>query len=130
MAASRLLTLYYAATAVFLVLDYAFDINLRAAALDPWPGLRAAWYAALFACLGLVTWRPAWATAIGAVESLLTLVGLILGMALRTLVPDDAMLESGRGLLTPAELVNFLIAGSVGYYAWQRNMTSLFGPRG
>ena len=129
MSASRLLTLYYAATAVFLVLDYAFGINVRVAALQPWPGLRAAYYGVLFACLGLVVWRPAWATAVGAVESLTTLVGLILGTALRTMLPGDDVLESGRGFASVPELVNFVVAGSIAYFSWHRSMTALFGPK-
>ena len=34
----------------------------------------------------------------------------------------------GAGFVSVAELVNFVIAGSVAWYAWHRGMTQLFGP--
>ena len=124
----RLLVLYYAATVIFLVLDYAFDVNVRVAALDAYPGLRASYYLVIFGCLGLMLWRPAWTTAIGVVESLATLIALIMNMALRSMVVSEHMLESGTGFVTMPEIVNFLISGFVAYFSWHRGMTRLFGP--
>ena len=124
----RLLVLYYAATIVFLVLDYGFNVNLRIAALDAFPGLRGGYYLVIFACLGLMLWRPAWATAIGVVESTVTLAALIINMWLRsvglTFVVDDTVATP----VTVAEIFNFLLSGSIAYYAWNRGMHELFGP--
>lgn len=125
---SRLLTLYYAATAAFLLLDFAFGVNVRVAALEDLPGLRIGYYGLLFACLGLVVWRPAWSATVGALESLTTLVMLILATGVRTLVPADVLLESGDRAVTIAEVVNFMISGSIAYFSWQRSMLRLFGP--
>ena len=125
----RLLILYYAATVVFLILDYGFNVNIRVAALDQVPVLRGGYYLVIFACLGLMLWRPAWATLIGVFESLATLVSLIMSMALRSMIVTTEMLETGAGFVTPAEVLNFMISGSVAYYAWDRGMKSLFGPR-
>ena len=58
----RVLQLYYAATIVFLVLDYGFGVNVRIAGLQGFPALKAGYYLVIFACLGLVLWRPAWST--------------------------------------------------------------------
>ena len=124
----RLLVLYYAATIVFLVLDYGFDLNLRVAALEAYPGWRAGYYGVIFGCFGLMLWRPAWATVIGVVESLTTLVALIMNMALRSMVVTEHMLETGTGFVTIPEIANFLISGSVAYFSWHRGMTQLFGP--
>ena len=124
----RLLVLYYAATIIFLVLDYGFSVNVRVAALEAFPGLRAGYYLVIFGCLGLMLWRPAWSTAIGVIESLATLVALIINMALRSMVITDHMLETGTGFITTAEIVNFVISGSVAYFSWHRGMTRLFGP--
>ena len=125
----RLLKLYYAATVVFLALDYGFGVNIRLAALDAFPGLRGAYYLVIFACLGLMLWRPAWATVIGVVESTVTLAALIINLWLRTMgfTYDD----SGTGVapVTGAEIFNFLLSGSVAYYAWNRGMQHLFGPQ-
>ena len=125
----RLLVLYYAATVIFLVLDYGFSVNVRIAALEAFPGLRAAYYLAIFACLGLMLWRPAWASAIGVVESTLTLALLIINMWLQIMgfsYSDDGLTAAPVGV---AEIINFLLSGSVAYYAWNRGMQQLFGPR-
>jgi hypothetical protein len=113
---------YYLATVGFLLLDLLFNINVRVAFLDSNPVLRAVFYAILFTCGALILWRPSWAVVIAAVESLVTLVALILGMGVRTMVPGDAPLETGAGLVTIPEIVNFLIAGSIAYYSWQKGL--------
>ena len=123
----RVLQAYYAATIVFLMLDYAFGINVRVAALESFPELRAGYYLVIFGCLGLMIWRPAWSTAVGVVESLATLIALIFGVALRSMLVSEQMLETGTGFVSTAELLNFLISGSVAWFAWQRGMRQLFG---
>ena len=124
----RVMQAYYAATIVFLMLDYGFGVNVRVAGLQGFPDLKAGYYLVIFGCLGLTLWRPAWSTAIGVVESLATLVTLIFSVALRSMLAPRAI-ETGAGLVGMAEIVNFLIAGSIAWYAWQRGMTKLFGPR-
>jgi hypothetical protein len=57
-ARTRLLRLYYAATAIFILLDYFLDINVRLAALDQAPFWRVAYYVFCFVCLALMIWRP------------------------------------------------------------------------
>ena len=42
MTAERVLPWYYAASIVFLLLDYGAGINLRVAFLEPWPVARGA----------------------------------------------------------------------------------------
>jgi hypothetical protein len=126
---NRVLQAYYAATVVFLLLDYGLGLNLRIAALDGFPGLKAGYYLVIFACLGLMLWRPAWSTAIGVIESLATLITLIFSIALRSMLPGPQMLEIGEGFVGMTEIVNFVVCGSIAWYAWQRGMTHLFGPR-
>jgi hypothetical protein len=123
----RLLVFYYVATVVFLMLDYGFSVNVRVAALEAYPNLRAGYYLVILACLGVMLWRPSWATAIGVVESLATLIALIMNMALRSMIVTDQMLETGIGFVTTAEIVNFVISGSIAWFSWQRGMTALFG---
>ena len=116
---------YYLATIVFLLLDVVFDINVRIAFLENTPTLRALYYAAIFACMTLMLWRPAWTILIGAVESLVSLVALILNMGMRTMLVTDAMLEGGTGLITMPEITNFMITGSIAYVAFMRGMNDL-----
>lgn len=123
----KMLLGYYAATVVFLLLDYVAGINVRVAFLETAPALRAGFYGILFVCLALILWRPQWADVIGTVESLVTLIALIINMAMRSMVVTDAMLDTGTGFVTIAEIFNFLISGSVAYFVWARGMQSVFG---
>jgi hypothetical protein len=126
----RILQAYYAATIVFLMLDYGGGLNVRVAGLEGFPQLKAGYYLVIFGCLGLTLWRPAWSTAVGVIESLATMVTLIFSVALRSMIPTGQMLETGAGFPGVPELVNFLVAGGIAWYAWQRGMTELFGrPR-
>jgi len=61
-AAAKLLNYYYAATIVFVLLDYLLHINIRVAFLQDWPAWRAFYYIFCFACFGLMMWRPGWST--------------------------------------------------------------------
>ena len=125
MSTHRILSVYYAATLLFLLLDYAGGINLRVAFLDGYPGPKAGYYAV---CCGLflaTLWRPAWSVAIATLESLVVLIGLIVSTALRVLVVTDTMLETGAGFVTLPQLVNFVISGTIAYAAWIRGSHEL-----
>lgn len=128
--ARKILIVYYAATAIFVSLDYGFGFNVRAAFLENAPGLRVGFYLVLFACFALVVWRPQWATLIGTVESLATLIALIINMALRSMVVTDAMLESGTGFVTMPEIVNFMIAGGAAYVSYIQGFKRLTNRSG
>lgn len=121
----RALQAYYTATAGFVLADWLLGLNLRVSFLDAEPAWRAAWYLLCLACLAAMLWRPAWAPLLTLVESAATLVALILTTGLRVLVVTDAMIETGRGVVTPAELVNFAIAGGAGWFALHSRMQAL-----
>ena len=125
----NILVVYYAATALFVSLDYGFGINVRVAFLETAPGLRVVFYLVLFACFAATIWRPAWTPLIGAVESLVTLAGLIINLALRSMVITDQMLETGQGFVTMPEILNFLIAGAAAYYSYTFGVRALFAKR-
>jgi hypothetical protein len=122
---SNILIIYYAATAVFLTLDFGFGINLRAAFLENTPDLRMGYYLLLFGCFGLMLWRPNWSVVIGVVESLATIIALILNMALRSIVVTDEMLETGAGFVTMPEIVNFIIVGGAAYVSYVQGAKAL-----
>ena len=119
--------IYYLGTVVFLLLDVVLNINVRIAFLDNSPALRAAYYAAIFACMALILWRPGWTVIVTAVESLVSLVALILHMGMRTMLVTDAMVEGGVGFVTVPEIFNFVIIGSFAYLAFTRSMNQLQG---
>ena len=121
----RILPWYYAATVLFMLLDYGFGVNVRIAFLEPFPAARMGYYLVCFACLALILWRPTWSTLIGTVESLVTLVALILSMALRVMIPNDAIFEQSVGFVGYQEILNFLIAGLVAYSSWTTGLKRL-----
>lgn len=127
MSAIRILPWYYAGTIVFLLLDFGMGVNVRVAFLESLPLARMAYYGICLTCLGLMIWRPAWTTLIGTFESLVTLVALIFSMAIRVVVPNDAIFEENAAIVTGQEVVNFVIAGSVAYFAWVQGMKELSG---
>lgn len=122
---NRPLTLYYAATALFLLLDYVFGLNVRVAFLETLPAARAGYYLLCFICLALMLWRPAWAVFIGAFESLIVVVALTFGMAMRVMVPTVQMIESGMGVVTIEEVLNYMISGGIAYLAWVRGLNAI-----
>lgn len=128
--ARKILVLYYAATALFVSLDYGFGVNVRVAFLDATPGIRAMYYVVCFGCLALMTWRPAWTTIVGTVESLVTLVALIVNMGMRAMLVTDAMLETGTGFITMEEVLNFMIAGGAAYAAYMQGLRSIASRSG
>lgn len=122
---SKILIAYYAATALFLVLDFAFGFNVRLAFLEALPAARIAYYGVCFACMALMIWRPAWTVLISAFESLVTLAALIIGTGMRVLLVSDRVLETGSGYVTLQEITNFLLAGGVAYIAWVNGIKGL-----
>jgi hypothetical protein len=128
-ASPRALQAYYAATIVFLMLDYGAGFNVRIAGLEGFPQLKAGYYLVIFGCLGIMLWRPAWSMAVGVVESLATMVTLIFSVALRSMLLTGQMPATGAGFASIAELVNFVIVGSIAWYTWQRGLAQLVGPQ-
>lgn len=120
---------YYAATGLFLLLDYFVGLNVRVAFLESFPLARAAYYLFCFLCLALVVWRPAWSVIVGAFESLVTLCALLISFGMRVVLVTDRMLETGQGVVTMPEILNFLISGSIGYFVWTRGMQELLADR-
>lgn len=116
---------YYGATIVFLALDVFLGLNVRIAFFDGQPLWKSAYYLLCFGCFALMLARPSWTVLIGAVESLVTLVALILIMAIKTILVNDAMLEGDAPPVSIAELINFTISGAAAYVAWLRGMLAL-----
>jgi len=121
-ASTRLITGYYGATAIFVLLDYLLNFNIRLIFLDAWPVWRGLYYGACFGFFGLMLWRPSWSSAIGAAESLLTLTALIISTATRVMIVSDEMIEEGRGFVTVNELLNFAIVGTISYVSLMRGV--------
>ncbi len=121
----KVLIAYYGATALFLLFDFWMGLNIRVAFLEPFAGWRFAYYLFCFLCFGLVVWRPAISVVVGAFESLVTLSALLISFGTRVILVTDPMLETGAGVVTLPEVINFLISGSVAYLVWTRGIREL-----
>ena len=121
----KLLIAYYAATAVFLVLDYFGGVNVRLAFLEALPAAKAIYYGICFFCLVLLIWRPGWTLAVSTIESLVTIVSLTLAIGARIFVISDEMIESGSGYVTPYEVWNYILAGGAAYITYLRGIRQL-----
>ena len=121
----QVLKIYYAATAIFLMLDYVLGVNVRLAFLTDWPGWRILYYVFCFGCFGVIVWRPALTTLVTTIESLITLSALILGFGIRAMGMSVAVLDYGGGIITVEEVVNFLISGTAAWIGWYRGSRAL-----
>ena len=127
MSVTRILPWYYAATVLFLLLDYGLGVNVRLAFLEGLPSARVAYYGICFTCLALMLWRPSWTTLIGTFESLVTLIALIFSMAVRVMIPNDAIFEENAAFVSYQEIINFVISGSMAYFSWVKGLQRLRG---
>ncbi|NIV17134.1 MAG: hypothetical protein GWN47_01725 [Woeseiaceae bacterium] len=126
----KIILAYYAATILFVSLDYGFGVNVRVSFLEAAPNIRLIYYAVCFGCLALMIWRPAWTTVVGTVESLATLIALIINMGMRATLVSDTMLRTGTGFITIEEIFNFLIAGAAAYVSYMQGLRSLTNRSG
>ena len=126
---NRPVTLYYAATILFLLLDFVLGVNVRVAFLEPFPMARLAYYLVCFVLFALMLWRPGWALLIGTIESLVAVVALTFSMALRVMIVTDEMIETGVGFVTTEEIFNYLIVGGIAYFSWVQGLKALKGSK-
>lgn len=120
-----ILRIYYAATLLFVFLDYFLHLNVRLAFLDAWPAMRALYYLMCFICLGLILWRPGWSLWIGTIESLLALSLLIISMGVRVMTVSEQVLQTGSGLPRISEILNFMIVGGAAWIAYMRGIRAI-----
>ena len=119
-ASNRLLLRYYDATLLFLVLDVGLDVNVRLSFLDNAPGWRIAYYAFCLACAAVMHWRPELRVLIGAIEGLITMLGLIFGM-----YPGYTLAGIGGTGDFIQVMLNYMISGFFAYMSWSRGLASL-----
>ncbi len=115
------------ATAVFVLLDVTAGINIRIAFFENAPTLKWTYYLVCFGLAGFMLWRPMMTTLLSVVESLVVVVALTLTMGMRVMTVSSGALESGGSVVTMEEILNFVISGSIAYFAWVRGMQELRG---
>lgn len=111
MAGQGLLRFYYALTPLFMALDFGLKFNVRTAALDD-SGWRWAWYAACLACWAIR--QPRWRALAGLLESALNFLLLTLAVMIPVVTAPEAVFQGhSPQIITPQELINFMLSGSV-----------------
>lgn len=116
---------YYATTVAFALADWAFGANVRAVALDAYPGLRGTYYAVCVGVAVLLHVRPVWSLPVTLVESVLNLSTLMLSVFLPYYALADSVSSGGPAAPTPFGgrfLANFMIAGSVATAAFYQSL--------
>jgi hypothetical protein len=119
-ASDRLLLAYYDATLLFLAFDALFGVNVRLAFLEAKPEWRAGYYVFCIVCAVVMHLVPAWRLIIGALEGMVTMLGLILGMYSGYVFVG----VTGLGEFLQV-LANYAISGYFAHLAWSRGMESL-----
>jgi hypothetical protein len=122
-----LLTIYYLASPVFLLLDLA-GLPLRAAFIEA-DGWRYAYYMLTFA-IGVLGWRvPALMPAMGIVESALNLGGLFVdAMSGIFRLPGEVIdARPTARIATPAGLANFVLSGLALIVSFNLNLRRVGG---
>lgn len=118
----RVITVYYLATPIFAVVDFAAHWPVRVAGLAT-PGWRWAYYAALMV-LGLLcrAW-PRWAPVVGMAESAANLLLLLLSILLPIWSLPDQVLAGGAvtGVAGGPQIANLALAGSMAIVSFKRN---------
>lgn len=118
--ATRQLLGYYDATLLFFVLDWGLDVNVRLSFLEGEPTWKAVYYVFCIACAAVIHWRPDIGIIIGAVEGLMTMLGLIFGMYLGyTLAGISSFSELIQVML------NYAISGYFAHLSWTRGLQAL-----
>ena len=122
--------LYYAMTPAFIVLDYAFSINVRTAVLDAWPVYKNLYYGFCILC-GIIIFVVPRASALVAIsESVIIIVMTILGVFQRVLhaIEQVADLEGDWGAAESFGLegaTNLIMAGTIAFVAFRLNVASI-----
>ena len=113
--ASRLIQGYYWLTPVFLFTSWRFGFDVRLPFLEAMPILRAAYYALLFGCGGLVFWRPQLTTLVGRAETTLSASTLILTTwgAYFTMIDEVATSGTLNNPFTPESVTSLALSASV-----------------
>jgi len=120
---------YYFLTPAFILLDYAFGVNLRMAPIVP-PGWKLPYYVVCMGIALLMAWKPLLSHFMALLECSLNILLLILSLFLPVYHLMNAIGDPGTEtpLLTMGMVVNFILSGIVWTIAFYAN--PLLSPRG
>jgi hypothetical protein len=119
-AANQLLVAYYDATVLFIALDLLLGVNVRVAFLEGMPEWRTGYYALCLGCAAIMHLLPNLRVVVGAIEGMITIVGLLLGMYTGYMFSH---VDSIAGFLQV--LANYFISGYFAHASWVRAVESL-----
>ena len=126
----RWLQAYYWATPAFWLADELFGANVRVVALEGSPEWKPVYYLFCAACGGALLLKGHVGTWLSILECGLNLLLLILGVILPQYHLLEAVAEdrAAASPVTAELLLNFAIAGTMGWVAFQRELGALRPP--
>jgi len=108
--------LYYFVTPAFILLDYVWGINVRAAVLDEMPLYKNLYYGLCILCGVIVFVRPRLSALVALAESsvilLLTLVGVFWPYVQIAMLPEEEF-DAALAGFTVQRVVNLFLAGFI-----------------
>jgi len=119
-ASNKLLLAYYDATLLFIALDMLLDVNVRAAFLEGKPEWRTGYYALCLSCAAIMHLFPGTRVIVGAIEGMITMLGLLISMYLGYLFMHVDNLAEFLQVLA-----NYFISGYFAQLSWVKGMERL-----
>jgi len=121
----RVIKGYYLATPLFLLLEFAFGLDVRVSSFISDPKWRLIYYLLCFVCMGIILWKPGLTVEVGILESSVNLVFLFVGAALAWMFPfttvspenDEIIL---RDPVTFTEIATFLLLATIWTICFRR----------
>ena len=114
--AARLVQGYYWLTPAFVFASWRYGFDIRVPFLDGMPAARIAYYALMFACAGLVFWRPNLTAIVGRAETTLSASVLVITTwsAYFTMI-DEAASSAGtfNNPFTPESVASLTLSAGV-----------------
>ncbi len=109
-----------------MLVDLFLGLNVRLSFLDTHDAWRVAYYGILLFCFVLMLLKPGWTAAVSALESLVTMLGLIFSVAYGSLIVTTAMVDGDAAFVTVESVINLLISGPPAYLSWKRSLRAMF----
>lgn len=114
--AARLIQGYYWLTPVFIFASWQLGVDVRVPFLDVLPGARAGYYVLSLACAALVTGRPGITSAVGRMESSLSIALLVITTWLSYFNAIEVAASGSAGFrnpFTPETVTSLLLSAGI-----------------
>jgi hypothetical protein len=126
MSATTLFRIYYLGTPLFMLADYLLGFPMRVSGIEE-PGYRLLYYLFCLGCAAALYLWPTRTTLLALAESSLNIF-LLIHSVMGPVMSLGSLVTSGEPLpkiMTPEQLLNFLLAGSILIYGFHATTAAL-----